>query len=133
MKRTAFVIGALILLLGAIGVVVPSVLVWITRLFEQSGAGGFLLVAAIRVGFGVVLVLAAPASRMPRSLRVLGYVIVVAGLAAAVAGVTAVSGAHALLDWWLEQGTGLIRLASIILVAIGGFVAYACAPGRRAD
>jgi len=40
--------------------------------------------------------------------------------------------APAIIEWWSQQGSGLVRLSVVRLLALGGFVAYACAPARRA-
>jgi hypothetical protein len=78
------------------------------------------------------LVLVAPASRAPKALRVLGYVILVAGITTALTGRLAMGRARETIEWWLGQGTGVVRLTGVPLLALGAFVAYACAPNRRA-
>ena len=130
MKTLAFVFGLCIGTVGVVGMLAPSSLVWIAQHSVTSGA--FYLIAAIRVGFGLVLINAASASRAPRTLRIVGYVIVVAGLATALTGLVGIERARTIIDWWLQQGAGIIRLTSVVLVALGGFVVYACVPVRRA-
>ena len=112
------------------GVVVPSGLVWIAEHSVTSGA--FYLIATVRVAFGLVLISVASVSRAPKTLRVLGYLILIAGIATALTGVVAMERARAIIEWWLQQGSGVVRLAGVVLLALGGFVAYACAPARRA-
>jgi len=36
-------------------------------------------------------------------------------------------------EWWMRQGDGVIRLTAVLVLALGDFVAYACAPTRRAS
>ena len=79
MKTLAFAIGLCIALVGAVGIAEPSALVWIAH--HASTSGAFYAVAAIRIAFGAVLISVAPASRAPRGLRLLGSIIVVAGIA----------------------------------------------------
>jgi hypothetical protein len=129
-KTLAFVFGLCIGTVGVVGMLAPSSLVWIAQHSVTSGA--FYLIAAVRVGFGLVLISAASASRAPRTLRIVGYVIVVAGLATALTGLVGIERARTIIDWWLQQGAGIIRLTSVVLVALGGFVVYACVPVRRA-
>jgi hypothetical protein len=129
-NKLAFVLGGCIAAVGIGGLVAPSGLVWIARHSVTSGA--FYLIAAVRVAFGLVLVSAASASRAPRTLRIMGYVIVVAGLATALTGLVSIERARTIIDWWLQQGVGMIRVTAVVLVALGGFVAYACLPVRRA-
>jgi hypothetical protein len=129
MKNLAFVMGLLILAVGVVGITVPAALVWIAQHVMTSEA--FYVIGAIRIVFGLVLISAASASRAPRTLRILGIVIVIAGITAALMGLVAMDRARAIIDWWLQQGSGAFRLAAVFALALGGFVAYACAPGRR--
>lgn len=129
-KNLAFIMGLLIFAVGAVGVLMPSSLVWTAQHFDTSGA--FYLIGTARVAFGCVLISVAPVSRAPKTLRVLGYLIVIAGLTAVLTGVVAIDRARAMIEWWLQLGTGVIRLAGIIILALGGSVAFACAPARRA-
>jgi hypothetical protein len=129
-KALAFVIGLCILTVAAVGILAPSVLVWIATHFVTSDA--FYLLAAVRVAFGVLLISVASASRAPTALRVLGYVIVIAGVTTALTGLLAIGRARASIEWWLQQGPGVVRLTGVAVLALGGFVAYACAPARRA-
>jgi hypothetical protein len=89
---------------------------------------GLYAVAAIRVGIGLVLMLVAKSSRAPRTLRALGAVVLIAGLATPLFGVDR---ARAILDWEATQRTALIRVAAGLVVAIGAFIAFAVASGRR--
>jgi uncharacterized membrane protein YidH (DUF202 family) len=129
-KAVAFAIGVCICAVGIVGIVAPASLVWIASHFVTSGA--FLAVAVIRVVFGLILASVASESRAPKTLRVLGYFIVVLGIVTAVTGLFALAEAQSVIDWWLQQETGLVRLTSVSLVVLGGFVAFACAPARRA-
>ena len=129
MKTLAFVFGLCIVTVGAIGILVPSFLVWIAQHFVTSGA--FFVLAAVRVAFGLVLISVASVSRAPRTLRVLGYLIVIAGITTALTGLVAMDRARAIVEWWLQQGSGVVRLTGVVVLAGGGFVAYACAPARR--
>ena len=130
MKNLAFIVGLLILAASAVGVVVPSGAIWIAQHAYTSGA--FYLIGAVRVAFGCVLISVASVSRAPKTLRVLGYLIVIAGLATIVTGVVAFDRARAIIEWWLQLGHGVIRTTGIIVLALGVSVAYACTPSRRA-
>lgn len=130
MKTLAFGVTLVIMAVGAVGVVAPSSLVWIAQHAVNSGA--FFVIAIVRVAFGLVLISAASVSRAPKTLRVLGYFILIAGIATALAGLVAIERARAIIEWWLQQGPGLVRLTGVVVMAFGGFVAYACAPARRA-
>ena len=130
MKNLAFVVALLILAVGAVGILVPSGLVWIAQHSVTSGV--FYVIAAVRVVFGAVLISVASVTRTPKTLRVLGYLVLIAGIATALTGLVAIERARAIIEWWLQQGSGGVRLAGALVLALGGFVAYACAPARRA-
>ena len=127
MKNLAFAFALLIVALGATGIVMPSVVVWVAQHARTSGA--LYGVAVVRVAFGLLLVSVASASRAPGTLRVLGCVFVVAGIAAGLMGLLAMDRASAMVEWWLQQGSAVLRLTGVVIVGVGGFIAYACAPG----
>ena len=129
MKALAFAFGLVIATVGAVGILAPSGLVWIAQQFVTPGA--FYAIATVRVAFGLLLISVAAASRAPRALRVLGYVIVIAGITTALTGLLGIGRARALIEWWWQQGSGVIRLTGVLVLALGSFVAYACAPTRR--
>jgi hypothetical protein len=129
-KNLAFVFGLFVVTVGSVGILAPFGLVWIAQHSLSSGA--FYLIATVRVAFGLVLILAASASRAPKAVRVLGYVILIAGITTALMGLLAIGRARDIIDWWLQLGSGVVRLTGVLVLALGGFIAYACAPARRA-
>jgi len=126
MKRIAFAAGLCIAAIGAVGIIAPASLDWLAGLFVSSGA--FYAVAAIRIAIGLVLISAAAASRAPRALRILGYVVVVAGVITALMGLLAPEQARAMIEAWQQQGPGVVRLSAVPVLALGAFIAYASAP-----
>ena len=54
LKNIAFVVGILILAVGAVGILVPAGLVWIAQHSVTSGA--FYLIGGVRVVFGLILI-----------------------------------------------------------------------------
>ncbi|WP_341317768.1 hypothetical protein WN982_21780 [Paraburkholderia sp. IMGN_8] len=120
----------LIVTFGVFGIVAPSGFVWVAERSVTSSV--FYLAAMVRVAFGLILISVASSSRTPRTLRVLGYIILIVGITTALAGLVAIEGAHAIIESWSRQGSGVIRLSVIPLPILCGFAAYACAPTRRA-
>ena len=131
MRTLAFSVALAIMAVGTVGILVPSGLVWIAQHVKTPGA--FYIIATVRVAFGLVLISVASVSRTPKTLRVLGYLILVAGIMTALMGQVAIERARAMIEWWLQQGAGVVRLAGVLILAVGGFTAYACAPARRVD
>ena len=127
MVLVALLVGLFIVAIGMFGVAAPHGLLTAIR-FVLTPLGLY-LVAALRVVFGVVLVLAAPSSRAPKVLRLLGFIMLVAGLTTPFFGVDR---ARAMLDWWAARGPAFMRLWAGFAVAFGALVVYAVAPRRHA-
>lgn len=126
-KPLALLVALLIMVVGIVGVVAPDRLMAIGQ-YVITPVGLF-AVAALRVGIGLVLWLVAPISRTPKTLRALGAVVFVAGLATPLFGVER---ARAMADWGATQGPAVVRGVAGLVVAIGSLVAFAVATGRRA-
>ena len=112
--------------IGAVGLVTPDALIAVGR--YAATPGGLYVAAALRVGIGVVLWLVAPLSAAPRTLRVLGAFVIIAGLATPFFGVER---AQSVFAWALTQGTVRIRIGAGLILAAGGLIAFAVASGRR--
>ena len=126
-KTLAFVIGLCIIAVGAVGILAPSGLIWIAQ--HSIAPGELYFIAAFRVAFGLLLLSVASASRAPKTLRVVAFIPLVAGIATPFVGVER---APAIIEWWSQQGSGVVRVTAVLVLALGGFFAYACAPARRA-
>jgi hypothetical protein len=127
MEHVALLFSIAVSVLGAIGVFSPNTLLAIGRAFASPV--GLFAAAAIRAAFGAVLILAAPASRAPRAIRVVGLVIFAAGVITPFFGVER---ARAILDWWSSQGAVLTRMAPAVALALGSTLIYLLAPRRGA-
>jgi hypothetical protein len=125
MKTLAFIIALIIVAVGLLGVGRPVVLLWLAS--RSMGPVQLYVVAAFRVAFGLLLLYVAPRSRAPGLLRVLAFIPLLAGLSTPFIGVRR---APALIAWWSRQGLGVVRLTGLVLLALGGSIAYACAPSR---
>jgi membrane-bound ClpP family serine protease len=129
-KTLAFIVALVIMALGTLCIVVPAGPVWLAQ--HAVAPGVFCVVGTVRVAFGLVLISVAPVSRTPKTLRVLGYIFLVAGVATALTGLVAIERARAIVEWWWQQGPGRVRLTGVLGWVLGGLIAYACAPVRRA-
>lgn len=126
MRSLALLVAFFIMVVGMVGVVTPDSLMTVGRYVVTPV--GLYAIAALRVGIGLVLMLVAPISRVPRTLRAFGAIVLVAGLTTPLFGVERT---RAIFDWEATQGTALIRVGAGLAVAIGAFIAYAVAAGRR--
>jgi hypothetical protein len=112
-------IGALVILASAISLAAPDLRLSLERsVATPTGLGA---IAAMRIAIGLVFVLAAPASRAPRTIRALGVIVIVAGLMTPWFGVAR---AQAMVNWMANAGPLLMRLDAIVGLALGGFLVY---------
>jgi hypothetical protein len=121
----AALIALLLIVQGILGLAAPAVFVRVVRWFQTPPV--IYLAAVLRVAIGVVLVCAAPGSRIPTFLRVFGFIILVGGVLTPFVGIQF---AHMILDWWSAQGPALVRVFAGVSLALGIFTAYALAPKR---
>jgi len=126
MKYLAWFPAALVVAAGVAGLVAPDTILSLRSLAATQGA--LLVFAAVRVAIGVLLIMAAPRSRAPRTLQIAGAVLLLVGLATPLFGVERT---RAVLAWEAAQGPSLIRLGGAIVVVLGGLLAVALRPLRQ--
>ena len=119
----AMALGFIVTAVGVLGLAAPSVLQEFGR--SMQSPAGLYVIAAARVVFGAILLWAAPNSRTPRILVVLGILIVLAGLAMPFLGVDR---SRSLFDWWSTQGSFFARAWPFVAIGFGLFIAYATLP-----
>ena len=116
----ATVVALLITAIGVMGVAFPSLLLEFGQSLQTPSA--LLVAAAIRIFFGAVLLWVASASRMPRTLRVIGVLMIIGGVLTPVFGVERF---QEILSWFSSQGPLLMRAWASIAIVFGLFLAYA--------
>ncbi|MDH3818471.1 MAG: hypothetical protein OES21_07645 [Myxococcales bacterium] len=116
-------LAAFTALIGVWGVFVPSRLITFAARFGT--ARGLWFAAGIRVVLGLALWFAAPASRAPLLLQVLGAIALVAGLMLPFIGLERFK---ALLDWWTQLSPVAIRVSAVFSIAFGAAVLWALMP-----
>jgi uncharacterized membrane protein YidH (DUF202 family) len=123
MTLLALVFSLLVAALGALGLLSPSRAQGVVRYFQTPA--GLYFAAGLRLVMGLALVFAAPASRAPEVLRVVGVVIVVAGVITLFIGHERF---RRLVDWWSARGPALVRVQGAFALALGLLLAYALVP-----
>ena len=119
LRGVAQAFGAVAIVASAISLVAPDL-----RLsFERSliTPAGLYVFAVGRIALGLVFVFAAPASRAPRMVRALGFIVIIAGLMTPVFGVTR---ALAVVDWMASAGPFLMHIDAVVGIALGSFLLY---------
>jgi len=119
-------VGLFIAGVGIAGVVTPDGLLTAAR--YAATPVGLYAVAALRIGCGFVLLRAAAVSHAPKTVRVLGVILLVNGLITPLVGADR---ARAMLDWWAAQGPTVFRAWAALAFALGVFVTVAAGPRRR--
>jgi hypothetical protein len=106
--------GLFVAALGIAGLFDPArLLALVTRVQSQLGLN---LIAAFRILIGIALILAAPASRAPLYLQVLGALSLLSGIVTPFVGVRRF---EAILAWWQQRSPGAIRLWSGLVAVFG--------------
>jgi hypothetical protein len=126
MKPLALLIALFVMVVGVTGVIAPDRLITIGR--QLITPTGLYVIGGLRVAIGLILFLAARASRAPRTLRVLGVIVIIAGLTTPLFGVER---ARAILDWE-SHGTQFIRVGAALAIALGALLAFLVGTGPRA-
>ena len=111
-------LGFIVAAIGVLALAAPSVLLELGRTLQSPTV--LYAIAAVRVGFGIVLVWVASNSRTPRTLRVLGIFIIIAGLVTPFFGIERT---RAMFDWWSTQGS-FARAWPFAAIGFGLFLAY---------
>jgi hypothetical protein len=126
MKIITLGIAALLILVGLTGVLWPEGLM---DLMKYSFTSTGIYVAAItRMVLGALLLVAARATRTPKTIRVIAVIIFLAGVATALINPER---AQLLKDWWLSQGPDALRIAACFPLAVGFFILVATLTKRR--
>jgi hypothetical protein len=126
MRFLGFLVALIIAVIGLTGFIAPDWLMTIGR--HSVTPVGLCIVAALRISIGLILARVAPISRAPRTLRILGVIAVIAGLATLLVGAER---AQAILEWWSGQGPVFLRLSAGVALVLSSFIAYALIPARR--
>jgi len=108
-----------VLVVGAMGVASPAALLSFARRWQTSP--GIWAAAGFRIAFGVAAWSAAPASRTPVVLQVLGVVSIVSGMALPLLGLSRFA---AVVSWWERRSAGCKRAWAGVACAFGVFLLW---------
>ena len=126
MRAAALLVAVFTIVVGMVGLISPDSVTTVRRLYFATPVRLY-AAAAVRVAMGLVVILCAPTSRAPKTLRALGAVMCMQALVATLLGPER---ARAVLDWEAMQRTTLLRVGAAVALATGGFIAFAVS-GRR--
>jgi hypothetical protein len=115
------IVGITICTLAVWGMYAPQKLVqWTKEIMDEDWVIYFAVI--IRLLLGIALIIAGPDSRFPLVFLILGWVIIIAAVAAVFIGRERL---RRFVDWWFERFSPLgIRLWLLLAIAFGGFLIY---------
>ena len=128
MRRAALLVALFTVAVGVVGLLSPASVTAARRLYFATPTALY-TAAAVRVAMGLVVILGATASRAPKTLRLLGALMCLQGLSAALPGP---QHAQTVLDWETMR-PALLRAGATVALASGVFMVFALkTAGRRA-
>jgi hypothetical protein len=108
-----------IMAIGALGLASPEALMSLVRRWQTPL--GIWVAAGFRIAFGVAVWLAAPSSRTPTVLQILGALSVMSGIALPLVGLSRFA---AIVSWWERRSAGFKRTWAGVACAFGGFLLW---------
>ena len=120
MSLVVVIFGLLMAALGLLGLMAPQRLIGFVRSWQTTT--GLYAAAALRLALGAALFLAAPTSRAPDVLQVLGVFVFVVGLATPFFGLERF---RKLLEWWSARSPGFVRTWAGVVLGFGLLLVYA--------
>jgi len=123
MALTVAGVGLIIVLIGVLGLIMPSALVGLAERTAGSHAG-FLFSIALRAVLGIVFVFAASSTRFPRAIGAIGFLSIGVAVGLVLIG-------HArmqrFVQRWTEWPAWFVRVSLLAVVGFGSFLVYAAA------
>lgn len=114
MLYVVMVVGFLILIIGLAVLVAPSVLKKTLKIFLEKK---WLPAASIiRIVIGVLFLFAAPETKAPQFIFVLGIIFILAGIILPFIGAKRI---ERFAEWWLKSSDLIIRLWAILAIIFG--------------
>ena len=122
MTILALVFCIIICAVGVACIAAPS---WLVDVMLRHSARMRYLGAGFRIVLGATLVLAAPASRAPDFLYILGIVVVVSGIILLFVGQERFV---SMINWLAARGPTFVRVAGVLGLSLGLALGYALTP-----
>lgn len=116
-KIILLVIAVLMIGLGLTGVLWPAGLMDFAR--WSFTPTGLFVAEAVRIIIGLLLVVAAGAAATPTAVRLIGVILIAAGIATTFLNSDT---APRVASWWLENGEDRLRITACLPLAIGLFL-----------
>jgi hypothetical protein len=123
MRYLAWIVALFLAVVGIAGIAAPD---WVMSLrWIGASQGGLLGIAVLRCTVGIVLIMAAPRSRTPKTLQTFGSLLLLAGMVTPLFGVAR---SKAVLDWEAAQGPMLVRAWALLVIVLSGALVFVMVP-----
>ena len=126
-RMAALLVALFTVVVAVVGLVSPASVTAVRRQYFVTPTGLY-TAGAVRLAMGLVVILAATASRAPKTLRLLGALMCMQGLSATILGPER---ARTVLEWETMR-PALLRAGAILALASSVFMVFAVTTGRRA-
>ena len=126
MRSAAFLVAVFTIIVGIVGLISRDSGTTARRFYFATPLGLY-AAGVLRLAMGLVVILYAPASRAPKTLRAFGGLMCLQALTATLLGP---GRARAVLEWETMQGPALPRVGAALALATGCFLAFAVAGHR---
>ena len=114
------VLGSIGALIGLLGLANPRYIVDLVQFWR--GPTRFRLAVGVRVVLGIVLLVVAPACRVPILVQCVGAISVVAAIVILVVGQKRLD---AFIRWWLTRPSAVVRVSALFAFSLGVLLVYA--------
>ncbi len=121
MRAAAFLVALFTVLVGVVGIVSPEYGTMARRAYF-AGPVTLYAAATLRVLMGLIVIRIASLSRAPKTVLLLGVLMSLQGLSAAVLGP---AHARTVLEWETAQGPAVLRVGAVIALLAGLFMLFA--------
>jgi hypothetical protein len=129
MRIAALLVALFSIVVGIVGIISPEYGSMIRRQYFSSPVTLYPAVA-LRLVMGLVVILAAGASRAPKVMLTMGGLMCLQAVTATILGPDR---ARAVMEWETMQGTAILRVGAAVALAAGVFMAFALTGSRPAD
>jgi len=126
-RSAALLVAAITIAVGITGLVSPDTMTSVRRVYFATPITLY-AAGVVRLAMGLVVILSAPASSRPRTLRVFGALMCMQAVTAALLGPYR---ARAVMEWEAAQETALLRVGAAVALATGCFIAFAVSGHRQ--
>ena len=125
-RMAALLVALFTIGIGVVGLISPDSVTAARRQYFATPTGLY-TAAAVRLAMGLMVILGATASRAPKTLRLVGALMCMQGLSAAILGP---EHARTVLEWETMRPT-LLRAGAAVALACGVFMVFAVITGHR--